>query len=71
MAFKNIVVTAFKQVYHLMNYDVLKAFQWLLGQFQVDPNPRVFCVAATPLGFHTLHAPLGDRAINRRLPLTD
>src|ERR1017187_2500530 len=49
---KALVVSWFNEVCHLMYYNVLKTFAWLLGEFGVEPNRARGLVAASPHCFH-------------------
>ena len=54
-----VIMVSYQKVRHLLDDDVLKALNGLLGQFQIQPDAARFDVASAPLGFHPLHAPLG------------
>lgn len=39
-------------MHHFMDNDVLKAFEWLLGKFKIEPNAFCFRATTAPLSFH-------------------
>jgi hypothetical protein len=62
---------AFQEVHHLVDQDVFDAIEGFLGEFEVEPDAMVPCVAAAPPGLHLLDAPVGDLHPDDGLPFGD
>ena len=53
----------------LVDCDVLKALDRLLGEFEIEPDTAGFHVATPPLGFHLFDGPVLDLYAQPWLPL--
>src|SRR5271157_1525586 len=53
----------------LVDCDVLKALDRLLGEFEIEPDTAGIRVATPPLGFHLLDCPVVDLHAQHELPL--
>jgi hypothetical protein len=63
-----IVMMPFIQMHEFMDGDVLQALHRLLREFEVQPNPTNFDIAASPLGFHFLDAAVNGLQAQNPLP---
>jgi hypothetical protein len=49
---EGVVVGGFKQVHHLVDDDVFKAFWRFFGEFGVEQDAAALRIARAPTGFH-------------------
>lgn len=64
------VVAGLDQMAELVDYDIFHAFQGLLNQIEINPDPFFPHIAGTPSGFHDSYMKLPGLHLHDGLPVS-